>query len=133
MHTEALYVRKMSAILCPRCGTEAAGGKGFWGLSKPFCTSCGWNVALAKEEKRSELKQLPMSLLLIAGFFGAIAYFSKQELSLFPLLFFLVVSGRKWDRIMEEAETLGGVTSGHRLCNVVILCGDGRGKGETET
>lgn len=81
----------MATVLCPRCGMQAGGGKGFWGWSKPFCTSCGWNVALAKEEKRSELKQLPVSLLLFVAFFGAIAYFSKREFSLFLMLFLLVV------------------------------------------
>lgn len=67
------------------------GGNGFWGTSKPYCSFCGWNLALTKERLRNQLKQVPWALLLFAAFFGAIAYFSKEEFALFPFLFLSVV------------------------------------------
>jgi hypothetical protein len=34
----------MTAIQCPRCGSEVAGARGVWSDKKPYCPACGWNV-----------------------------------------------------------------------------------------
>lgn len=83
----------MSSILCPRCGMQAIGGKGFWGWSKPFCTACGWNVGLAKERKRTQLRQLALGVLIFAVLFGFDAYFTKDKFELVPFGFFLSIIG----------------------------------------
>jgi hypothetical protein len=93
----------MKKIFCPKCGMEAIGGSGFWGTPKPYCSLCGWNVALAKEIERKALKQLPWSFLFFGVFFGAVAYLSKTEFALFPfalLSIFIVASAiASWKKL----------------------------------
>ena len=93
----------MENLSCPRCGTPTLGGDGFWSTSKPYCSYCGWNVERAKELERTSLRQLSWSLPLIAAFFGAIAYFSKQAFALFPVLFLcafaIVRAVASWNRL----------------------------------
>jgi hypothetical protein len=69
---------------------EVIGGSGFWGTSKPHCSFCGWNLQLAKEVEQASLKQLPRSLLLLAGFFAFVGFLSKSGFALFPFLFLSV-------------------------------------------
>ncbi len=80
----------MSKVLCPKCGNVANGGPGFWGHSKPYCLSCGWNLEFARETERASLKQLPWSLLLLAAFFIFIGFLSKSGFALLPFLFLCV-------------------------------------------
>ncbi len=90
---------------------KALGGKGFWGLSKPYCSFCHWNVALAREGKRRQLKQLLLSPLIFAAFFGAVAYFAKEEFALFPFLFICIfvlvtaIASRKELRVLETSHS----------------------------
>jgi hypothetical protein len=90
MNARELYIAAVKKLSCPRCGTQTLGGDGFWSTSKPYCSFCGWNVDRAKELERSSLRQLSWTLPLIAAFFGAMAYFLKQEFALFPFLFLCV-------------------------------------------
>jgi len=93
----------MAAILCPKCEMETTGGKGFWGWSKPHCSFCGWNVALAKKEEQSKLRQLPRAFGLFAVFFAAVAYFSKEGFAFFPFLFLsailLISAASSWKKL----------------------------------
>jgi hypothetical protein len=86
VNARELYIATVKKLSCPRCGTQTLGGDGFWSTSKPYCSYCGWNIERAKELE-SSLRQLSWSLPLIGAFFGAIAYFLKQEFALFPFLF----------------------------------------------
>jgi uncharacterized membrane protein YoaK (UPF0700 family) len=69
---------------------EAIGGSTFWGLSKPYCSFCGWNLQLAKDMERASLKQWAWSLLLFAVFFVLVGYLSKSGFAFFPFLFLSV-------------------------------------------
>jgi hypothetical protein len=80
----------MKKLRCPKCGTEVIGGSGFWGTSKPYCSFCGWNLQMAKEEERRSLKQLPWALVLFVSFFTFVGYLSKSGFALFPFLFLSV-------------------------------------------
>jgi hypothetical protein len=102
MSARELYIATVKNLSCPRCNMQTLGGDGFWNTSKPYCSFCGWNVERAKELERSSLRQLSWSLALIAAFFGAIAYFLKQEFALFPFFFLaFVVAGAimSWKRL----------------------------------
>jgi hypothetical protein len=110
----------MSDVLCPKCGNEAIGGSGFWGMSKPYCSFCGWNLERAKEFERKSLKQMPWSLLLFAAFFAVVGFLSKSEFALFPFLFLSVfvvghaiVSWRKL-RLLESSHPTDAYTGGAR-------------------
>ena len=83
----------MAAIFCPRCGVQAGGGNRFWGWSKPFCTACGWNVALARDRSRSQLRQMGLGLIVVAIILGYDAYSARGKFDLFPFGFFLILIG----------------------------------------
>ena len=90
------------------------GGSGFWGISKPYCSFCGWNLQIAKEIERASLKQFSWSLLLFVGFFGLIAYVSKPEFALFPFFFlsvFLVGGAIASWRKLKSLEALHPATA----------------------
>jgi len=74
----------MAKISCPRCRRTAQGGKGFWGPTKPYCASCGWNVERAREAERSDLSQTRLAAAFFAAIFGVIAFWMREGFALFP-------------------------------------------------
>jgi len=98
----------MPSIYCPRCGAQAEGGYRFWGLSKPHCTACGWNVTLAIEATRNSRNELPWALPIIGVVFLVDIFGSKDRFAAIPmLLLFTGVAGiwislqRKLNRLQE--------------------------------
>ena len=70
---QLMYISSVSDIICPRCQGPASKGRG-----KPYCSKCGWNLATAESRARADLKQIPFTLLLFAGFCGLILYADRN-------------------------------------------------------
>jgi hypothetical protein len=81
----------MPGILCPACGSRAAGANFFWGWEKPYCSLCGWNIPAAIESQRSQLRQFRGALYIAAVFFVLLAFFKREPSTLIVFLFLLAV------------------------------------------
>ena len=68
-----MYISSVSDITCPRCQGTASKGRG-----KPYCSKCGWNLDAAESRARESLKQIPLTLLLFAGFFAFVLYVARN-------------------------------------------------------
>jgi uncharacterized protein (DUF983 family) len=76
----------MPLILCPECGTRAAGANSFWGYEKPYCSSCGWNVPAAIESQRALLRQFGIALCIGAAFFVMFSFVTSDSTTLIAFL-----------------------------------------------
>jgi len=89
------YSCGMAKLFCPRCGAVAQGGNGFWGRTKPYCASCGWNVERAKDVERAGLKDLRWAVLLFAAFCAVVAFVARDGSVIVPFAF-LGIFGIAW-------------------------------------
>lgn len=64
-------MKSMKTITCPRCGSAVPLRRGF-GMAKPFCARCGWNLARAEAGASGK----NMVLILVALAMAALAMFA---------------------------------------------------------
>jgi len=81
----------MARVLCPECGTRAAGADAFWGHEKPYCSLCGWNIPAAIDSQRALLRQFQIALYLVGAFFALLAIFARDRSTLIAFLFLSAV------------------------------------------
>ena len=69
----------MTAIQCPRCGSEAAGARDVWSDKKPYCPACGWNVDRANTPGGKNQTLLTTYFVVIAMFLAVIGLFAGSS------------------------------------------------------
>jgi hypothetical protein len=107
-----MYISSVSDVTCPRCQAPASKGRG-----KPYCSKCGWNLVAAENGARERLKQIPLTLLLFAGFFAFILLVVRNStvgvvvIGLF-LGIFLIYDGLADWMLLRKVSELREVLSG---------------------
>ena len=101
----------MAKMGCPTCGAQAK-----WAAGKPYCASCGWNVAEAKREVRKRGIAYTVLIVVLVGLM-VVGFFSAKEpsmgaflagfmvLCLSPIIFFVWVW--PWMRLRKVEKRIG--------------------------